>query len=56
MNDTEREGYEAFFQGKELNDNPYPRNSAWAKSWDKGNWEAYDEYKKKTEHGEGEVA
>ena len=46
-NDTEREGYHAFFKGQELDGNPYPANSAWAKSWEKGNWEAYDEYRQR---------
>ena len=46
---AEREGYDAFFRGKELPDNPYPLGSAWAKSWEKGNWQAFDEWKQRQE-------
>src|SRR5712671_6230151 len=49
--DEKDEGQRAYWQGNELHDNPYPRNSLPGREWDKGYWDAVDEYKHGREPG-----
>jgi hypothetical protein len=52
MSKSRERGEKDFWKGKNLNDNPYPRNSEESREWDRGNWDAYDDYKREREERE----
>lgn len=49
MRNTQKQGYDDFFRGKDLRDNPHSKDSQEHKEWERGNWDAYDDYKKERE-------
>ena len=45
------EGQRAYWRGKDLRDNPYPRDSLLSREWDKGYWDAVEERRRQARTG-----